>query len=110
MKLRYTLMTVNVGVVLIAGYFTWPLPLDRFTAMKYIEPILLLNFQDFVRVMNRIRIMLSLDFDMETFVTVTTVAHYMLVIAVGAIQWFTLGLFCERIVIILKSRRPALSR
>jgi len=87
------------------GLITWPLPLDRFTWLKYLDPIVLWDFQDFVRIMDRVRALMGLPLSLKPFATVTVVTHYCLVTITGTIQWFLVGIVFERIASVLESRR-----
>jgi hypothetical protein len=104
-KLRYKLALLNFFLVLLMGFITWPLSLNQFTFLKYIDPILLWDFQSFACGVDRVRELVHLPLNIETFAVLTTAIHYIFVIAIGTIQWLIIGAICERSSVIFKARR-----
>ena len=110
MRLRYILALINLVVILLMGLITWPLPLDRFTWIKYVDPILLLEFRSFVAVLERIRVTFRLSINLEVFTIVVTAIHYLFVVVIGTVQWFVIGILFERIVCAWRSKSEARGR
>ena len=102
MSFRYKLALINLLAILLMGLLTWPLPLDRFTWIKYIDPILLLDYRGFVSVLDRIRITMGLSLNLEVFAVVATVIHYLFVVVIGTLQWFLIGILFERVGAVMK--------
>jgi hypothetical protein len=107
MKLRYKLAFLNLVLVMLMGIIAWPLSLNRYTFLRYIDPILLWDFQSFIWVVNRIRELVHLPLNLETFAVATTAIHYIFVIATGTIQWLMIGIICERLSAAIKSSQNA---
>jgi hypothetical protein len=45
---------------IVAGFIAWPLSLDSFTWLKYIDPIVPWDFKHFITAMNRARLTMGL--------------------------------------------------
>jgi hypothetical protein len=107
MRLRYKLALLNCLLLMFVGIYTWPLGFSRFTFIKYIDPIVLWDFQDFILLVNRVREMVRLPLDLKVFAVAATAFHYVFVLVISTIQWLIIGIICERIFVAFKSSKNA---
>jgi hypothetical protein len=97
-RLRYKLLFANLALLFILGIVNWPLNLDRFafTPLKYLDPLILWNFQNFAFRMNNLRMQLGFPFSLQFYQSVV-ICHYLLLALAGSAQWLIIGICFERI-------------
>jgi hypothetical protein len=113
MRLRFILPIINLAVLLLCGIISWPWPelsLDRLV-IKLINPILFWNSTEFVAVMLRLKESMGRPVDqLSGFVDFASKIYFLMVLLIGVIQWYLIGILFERIRAALKAKHSIATR